>query len=494
VNLQCYCYQRGLLTLIPFSSLLISVKADTAALRRDVQQLLAKRRRQRRPSIESSCETVITMAAEKLIEADPSASKKPPVGSDNENATSSTDYDNDSDDNNSMTAEPDSSINRGPAKEIPKKKPDEMICSRLRRLEWYTGLHKTQCVTICPEGDIVAISSMKEIAAWDLREHDDDMMRPPLQFDNGLVSWHVPTKLAIDRDEFAGLILAASSNRVSSGLGGKSAESKLLVHSYETDKTLYTHTKSRRSVALTLAFNEDEGPTIEVLSPSLRRTYSTCLVRHAGGGMKGKENETKFDTEDLDLDDIPTGLSVSGECFLAVTKRSNKHSAPVAFSINTVTGKPAGKITLPDGCTPVTGIPIHSRGCKAVFILWHEDTKETEIFRWYVNMGRHVSVRAQRFTYAGAAWQRYSVSPDGRFVAVCVSHREVEIVDAKSAERVALLRLKDSLPPDMGTSKAGLELTRGNCRGKLMAWSMVKRRLVVATKKGAEVWDINGGN
>ncbi|KAK4450508.1 hypothetical protein QBC34DRAFT_424656 [Podospora aff. communis PSN243] len=388
-------------------SLLISVKADTAALRRDVQQLLATRRRQRRPSTESTCETVITMAAEKLIKADPSAAKKPLVNSDTENADS-TDYDNDSDDNDSMVAEPDSPVNRGPPKEIDlflttplrpkgtkeiptlKQKPNDITCSRVRQLEWYTDSHKTQCVAISPEGDIVAISSMKEVCAWDLSEPDDDMMRPPLQFDNGLVSWHVPTKLVLERDEVAGLILAASSSRISnSGLGGKSAETKLLVHSYETDKTLYTHTKSRRSVALALSFGLDQGLTVEVLSPSLRRTYFTRLVRQSGGDMKNEEDDTKFETGDFNLDDIPTGLSVSGEFFLAVTKRSNKHDAPVAFFLNTVTGEAVGKIALPDGCAPVTGIPILSLGGRAVLILWHEDTKETKIFRWDVKRGRH---------------------------------------------------------------------------------------------------------
>ncbi|KAK0623862.1 hypothetical protein B0T14DRAFT_495264 [Immersiella caudata] len=293
-------------------------------------------------------------------------------------------------------------------------------------------MHKTQCVAITPEGDIAALSSMKEIVAWDLREHDDAAMRPPLQFYNGLTSWHVPKHLVLEREECTGaLILGASSSRVTSG--------------------------------------------------------------GWGGDKKGKERENKIESDNPEVDENSMGLSLSGEHLFAAAKGLNKLGALVAFVAETSTGESAGKITLPDGCTPVTGIPILSRGLKAVFILWDEAKKETVIFRRNIDTGRTSGMRVLRFAYAGGAWQRYAVSPDGRFVAVCISSREMEVVDSRSGEHVALLRLKDSLPSDMGMRKGGLELTKGNCRGKLMAWSIAKRRLVVTTKKSAEVWDIRGG-
>ena len=525
--------QRQLLirkVLILFRSLLISVKADTAALRRDVQQLLANRTRQRRLSIESTCETVITLAAERLVLADSSTSKTPisAVESDSENAASSKEFNGDSD-NDSMIAEPDSSIIPRPLKENPENNPKEILgknpektsgktpkvatkkthkeipekatknisCKRVCRVKWYTDAHKTQCVTITPEGDIVAMSSMKEVMAWDLSEFDDDAMRPPLLFDEGLRSWHVPAKLVLERDEMNGLILAVSSSRSvygGFGGGGKAAvESKLLVHSYETDKTLYSEVLPRRFIGMGLSFPNDVNAIMEVILPSSKRAHMIGLLREGEGDkMTSMESQEKLDTNDVELDEYSSGLSMSGEHLLASAKRPDKYGALVVFMFNTCSGEQVGKTKLPDGFALVTGIPVGSYGREAILVLWADDTKATGLFRWEVNTGRLSGEVVHRFEYARNAWQRYAVSPDGQFVAVCLSKQEVEIVDVRTGEQVALLCPKHVLPRDVGTSKVGLELTKGNCRGNLMAWSVTRRRLVVATRKGAEVWDISG--
>lgn len=473
---------------------MISVKADTAALRRDVQQLLSNRRKHRRPSIESSCESVITLAAERLVKADSSTSRKPSSAedSDSEISVSSNKTNEYSGDNDSIIAELDTAIKLGSPKKKPKDK--EMTCCRLRRLKWYTDSHKTQCVTITPEGDIVAMSSMKEVTAWDMDDPDHDPMRLPLRFDDGLRSWHVPTKLVLEHVETSGLILAASSSHsLSGGWGGKSVESKLLVHSYSTDKTLCSRVLSRRLIDMALSFSDDGAPTIKVILPSLKRTCSISLVRQ-GDKMATAESEVKLDTGGLELDEYSSGLSLCGEYLLAAAKNVDRYSALVVFLFSTSTGETVGRIKLPDGFRLVTGIPIGSRGRKVVLILWRDDRKETGFFHWDATrkMELDSEVVVQHFAYAGAAWQRYAVSPDGQFIAVCLSKHAVGIVSARTGERVTLLRLKDSLPPDMGTSKSGLELTKGNCRGRLMAWSVTKRQLVIATRRGAEVWDIRG--
>lgn len=66
-------------------------------------------------------------------------------------------------------------------------------------------------------------------------------------------------------------------------------------------------------------------------------------------------------------------------------------------------------------------------------------------------MGQIHGVKSVRVAHAGAARLRYSISPNGRWVIVCVSAGAVDVVDAVNGGQLATLCLQDNLPGDMGT-------------------------------------------
>jgi len=365
--------------------------------------------------------------------------------------------------------------------------PKQITCSRLRTVKWDTTLHKTQCVAITPSGDAIALSSMKQISVWDLTPPTTTSSPSRVQkFDDGLHSWHLPSRLAILRSPNDELLVAASSNQCSNW-SAKSFESKLLVYNCTTEKTLHTHVKPRRCLGVALSFPVPAGgdpSELAVISSSLKRTYST-LIKLAGRGSIPRESETEFGTSS-DRDQRSMGFSTDGG-YVVVFSTGIK--MPAAHLIRTSSGDDLSWTTLPRRCTPVIAAPA-GNGRKAVLVLWHGDTKEAEICTWDTADGHLNGVKCQGLEYAGAAWQRYAISPDCRWVAVCVSTGAVDVIDAGSGAQIVTLRLQDNLPADMGTLKGGLEPTKPNCRGRLMTWSADGGRLVVATRKGAEVWEV----
>lgn len=509
---------------------MISVKSDTetarsdiVGLREDVRQLLAEFSKRR--ARDSDCESIITVEAEKIFEgpsfgnfdfnqlrlSDNDSSKHPvDEGESGEHDTNDEFWEHNNHDGGGYSHsleryEGQKSNRRGNSEydedgiaesdvELPRPNIEEGLpqvkilyptCSRPLTIN-------PQCVAITPDGNAVAMSSRQSITVWDLTKTGSASAPLGSQIlfdaDNRLLNKHVPKCMALIRDENDNIIVAASSSITEIPAFGKAvSSSKLLVHNWTTRTDIFSKTLPGSSVDITLTPSARNTSKLVLWSLSSKRVNCTSLEPRGGKQIAIREQPVPFVLGDLKPQENLTRISRNGDRILTFTM-------DMIYLISRSTGETLAEERLPRGSTAVAGLPVEGKA-ETVIVLWHEDEKEFRLYRWYTQSQTGAqfcptAVGRQPDVYAGCAWQRYVISPDGRLLAVCTSKLGIAIVRINDGVLLAQLRLRSKFPSDMGTKVGSIPISKPNCRGSLMAWSR-GRRLVAATVQGVEVFDVD---
>lgn len=319
------------------------------------------------------------------------------------------------------------------------------------------------------------MSSQSVICIWSIVT--GKLLRRLVDFHTGLLREFTPTKLEFLPSD--GNIIAAAGSAELLDFRGRYCRCKLTVWDCQQGKIL-SEKLTRRCDALTLVDSPSKGGRSKVMIASPQTIRFMPLGR---GDVDRNPTISNVNTE-LKIQGMTTSFSPSRRYIAGFISKSH----PAVAVMDVSTGKVVTKWKTSGVIRPIL-VSMSLDDEVIVSLMRHEGpTKETEIVHWNRVTGATTSFKLQ-CDHADDFCQRYAVSPDCSLVAICKSVKTIDLISPITGSRLGTITLEGSMPSDL-RSQVSMPLSMSNSRGKMMAFSLNSKRMIISTRAGAEIWEL----